>query len=84
MLTYDFRLPPGPRTVEYALLAENLGFRAVLSLKDFALQTVIFRLSYRSTLCCNRRGPTTRQAAGRGSAAPAHQQRRVLGKYLIS
>src|SRR5205823_7948751 len=29
MLTYDFRLPPGPRTVEYALLAENLGFRAV-------------------------------------------------------
>ncbi len=29
MLTYDFRLPPGPRTVEYAVLAENLGFRAV-------------------------------------------------------
>ncbi len=29
MLTYDFRLPPGPRTVEYALLAEQLGFRAV-------------------------------------------------------
>ena len=29
MLTYDFRLPPGPRTVEYALLAEALGFRAV-------------------------------------------------------
>ena len=29
MLTYDFRLPPGPRTVEYALLAEELGFRAV-------------------------------------------------------
>src|SRR5438874_13489343 len=29
MLTYDFRLPPGPRTVEYALLAEDLGFRAV-------------------------------------------------------
>src|SRR5213595_2949651 len=29
MLTYNFRLPPGPRTVEYALLAENLGFRAV-------------------------------------------------------
>ncbi|MBV8089633.1 MAG: hypothetical protein JO139_08665, partial [Alphaproteobacteria bacterium] len=29
MLTYDFRLPPGPRTVEYAILAENLGFRAV-------------------------------------------------------
>ena len=28
MLTYDFRLPPGPRTVEYAL-AEELGFRAV-------------------------------------------------------
>jgi hypothetical protein len=25
----DFRLPPGPRTVEYALLAEELGFRAV-------------------------------------------------------
>ena len=31
MLTYDFRLPPGPRTVEYALLAEDLGFRAVWS-----------------------------------------------------
>src|SRR6202162_4703684 len=29
MLTYDFRLPPGPRTVEYALRAEELGFRAV-------------------------------------------------------
>ncbi|WP_158933000.1 LLM class flavin-dependent oxidoreductase [Acidisphaera sp. S103] len=29
MLTYDFRLPPGPRTAEYALLAEELGFRAV-------------------------------------------------------
>ena len=29
MLTYDFRLPPGPRTVEYAQLAEELGFRAV-------------------------------------------------------
>src|SRR5205814_8838956 len=29
MLTYDFRLPPGPRTVEYAILAEDLGFRAV-------------------------------------------------------
>ena len=29
MLTYDFRLPPGPRTVEYAILAEELGFRAV-------------------------------------------------------
>src|SRR5947207_14793796 len=29
MLTYDFRLPPGPRPVEYALLAEDLGFRAV-------------------------------------------------------
>ena len=29
MLTFDFRLPPGPRTVEYALLAEELGFRAV-------------------------------------------------------
>ena len=29
MLTYDFRLPPGPRTGEYALLAEDLGFRAV-------------------------------------------------------
>ena len=29
MLTYDFRLPPGPRTIEYALLAEELGFRAV-------------------------------------------------------
>lgn len=29
MLTYDFRLPPGPQTVEYALLAEELGFRAV-------------------------------------------------------
>jgi alkanesulfonate monooxygenase SsuD/methylene tetrahydromethanopterin reductase-like flavin-dependent oxidoreductase (luciferase family) len=29
MLTYDFRLPPGPRTVEYAVLAEDLGFRAV-------------------------------------------------------
>jgi hypothetical protein len=22
VLTYDFRLPPGPRTVEYALLAK--------------------------------------------------------------
>src|SRR3981081_3853146 len=31
MLTYDFRLPPGPRTVEYAILAEDLGFRAVWS-----------------------------------------------------
>ncbi len=29
MLTYDVRLPPGPRTVEYARLAEELGFRAV-------------------------------------------------------
>jgi 5,10-methylenetetrahydromethanopterin reductase len=29
MLTYDFRLPPGPRTVEYAILAEELGFRAI-------------------------------------------------------
>jgi 5,10-methylenetetrahydromethanopterin reductase len=29
VLTYDFRLPPGPRTVELALLAEELGFRAV-------------------------------------------------------
>ena len=29
MLTYDFRLPPRPRTVEYAILAEDLGFRAV-------------------------------------------------------
>ena len=29
MLTYDFRLPPGPRTIEYALLAEHLGFRAI-------------------------------------------------------
>lgn len=29
MLTYDFRLPPGPRTVDYAILAEKLGFRAV-------------------------------------------------------
>lgn len=29
MLTYDFRLPPGPKTVEYAVLAEELGFRAV-------------------------------------------------------
>ena len=29
MLTYDFRLPPGPQTVDYALLAEDLGFRAV-------------------------------------------------------
>jgi alkanesulfonate monooxygenase SsuD/methylene tetrahydromethanopterin reductase-like flavin-dependent oxidoreductase (luciferase family) len=29
VLTYDFRLPPGPRTVEYARLAEDLGFRAV-------------------------------------------------------
>jgi 5,10-methylenetetrahydromethanopterin reductase len=29
VLTYDFRLPPGPRTAEYALLAEELGFRAV-------------------------------------------------------
>jgi 5,10-methylenetetrahydromethanopterin reductase len=29
VLTYDFRLPPGPRTAEYAVLAEELGFRAV-------------------------------------------------------
>src|SRR5690242_10050743 len=29
MLTYDFRLPPGPRTVEHALLAEQLGYRAI-------------------------------------------------------
>ncbi len=29
MLTYDFRLPPGPRTAEYAQLAEELGYRAV-------------------------------------------------------
>jgi 5,10-methylenetetrahydromethanopterin reductase len=29
MLTYDFRLPPGPNTVKYAMLAEELGFRAV-------------------------------------------------------
>lgn len=29
MLTYDFRLPPGPRTVEHAILAEQLGYRAV-------------------------------------------------------
>jgi 5,10-methylenetetrahydromethanopterin reductase len=29
VLTYDFRLPPGPRTVAYAVLAEELGFRAV-------------------------------------------------------
>ena len=29
MLTYDFRLPPGPLTAEYARLAEDLGFRAV-------------------------------------------------------
>ena len=29
MLTYDFRLPRGPRTVEYALLAEERGSRAV-------------------------------------------------------
>src|SRR5260370_33834502 len=29
MLTFDFRLPPGPRTGEYALPAEDLGFRAV-------------------------------------------------------
>jgi 5,10-methylenetetrahydromethanopterin reductase len=29
VLTYDFRLPPGPRTVEYAQLAEELGYRAV-------------------------------------------------------
>jgi hypothetical protein len=27
VLTYDFRLPPGPRTAEYAILAEDLGFR---------------------------------------------------------
>ena len=29
MLTYDFRLPPGPKTVEYAVLAEELGYRCV-------------------------------------------------------
>ncbi len=29
MLTYDFRLPPGPHTAEYAALAERLGYRAV-------------------------------------------------------
>ena len=25
MLTYDFRLPPGPRTVEYAILASAIA-----------------------------------------------------------
>src|SRR5256886_10875897 len=29
MLAYDYRLPPGPRPVESAFLAEDLGFRAV-------------------------------------------------------
>ncbi len=29
MFTYDFRLPPGPKTADYAMLAEELGFRAV-------------------------------------------------------
>jgi hypothetical protein len=29
VLTYDFRLPPGPRTVEYALLAEELDQMSV-------------------------------------------------------
>lgn len=29
MLTYDFRLPPGPDTVELAILAEELGYNAV-------------------------------------------------------
>ena len=29
MLTYSFRLPPGPKTVEYAVLAERLGYERV-------------------------------------------------------
>jgi 5,10-methylenetetrahydromethanopterin reductase len=29
MLSYDFRLPPGPKTVEYAVLAEELGYETV-------------------------------------------------------
>lgn len=29
MLKFSFRLPPGPRTVEYALLAEELGYHRV-------------------------------------------------------
>ena len=29
MLKFSFRLPPGPRTVEYALLAERLGYERV-------------------------------------------------------
>jgi 5,10-methylenetetrahydromethanopterin reductase len=29
VLTYDFRLPPGPRTADYARQAEDLGTRAV-------------------------------------------------------
>ena len=29
MLTYSYRLPPGPKTVEYAVLAERLGYERV-------------------------------------------------------
>ena len=29
MLTYDFRLPPGPHTVELAVLAEELGYHRI-------------------------------------------------------
>jgi len=29
MLTYDFRLPPGPKAVDYAILAEELGYNTV-------------------------------------------------------
>jgi len=29
LLSFSFRLPPGPRTVEYALLAESLGYERV-------------------------------------------------------
>jgi 5,10-methylenetetrahydromethanopterin reductase len=29
MLTYAFRLPPGPKTVDYAVIAEKLGYESV-------------------------------------------------------
>jgi 5,10-methylenetetrahydromethanopterin reductase len=29
MLTYSFRLPPGPHTVAYAVAAEQLGYERV-------------------------------------------------------
>ena len=34
MLTYGFRLPPGPHTVAYAVAAERLGYPLVLKPLD--------------------------------------------------